>query len=60
MQFKRKPGRPFKCPHCSGYNTIRKGTRKTNNGLKRRLLCKDCGKRHSFVIQDTRENDSEQ
>lgn len=58
MQFKRKRGKPYKCNFCGSYKTIRKGTRPSGGILKRRLLCKDCGKRFSITSPEVTENES--
>lgn len=57
MKFKRKRGKPHKCNFCGSYKTIRKGTRQSGGILKRRLLCKDCGKRFSVALSEVVEDE---
>jgi len=40
----------IKCPYCFSTNYIKRGIRKTKNGIKQRYLCKDCKKK--FSVQD--------
>ena len=45
-------GRPHKCPGCGSTSTVRKGTRITKTlGLRRRRLCKACGRRFTPTHQ---------
>ncbi|MCK4310816.1 MAG: IS1/IS6 family transposase, partial [Methanomicrobia archaeon] len=40
----------IKCPSCSSTNIVKRGIRKTKNGIKQRYQCKDCKKK--FSVQD--------
>lgn len=40
--------RPFKCPYCKSTNTTWKGYRKTQEGIKRIRICKNCNKRFTI------------
>lgn len=45
-----KLGNEIKCSYCSSTNFVKRGIRKTKNGIKQRYQCKDCKKK--FSVQD--------